>query len=380
MDLTLYRRHKKTCKFANRGAGWTKCACPIWCDGRLGGKRFRRAVGLSDWARAVKRVERWEEKPEEAGSSHAVKDCVEAYLADCIARHLSKNTIHSYMETLRNFIGLCEQENVQSITEATSDVLSKFREQRAVESTTQRKELQHLRSFYGFLVKREWITENLAKELKPPAYHSKPTMPFEPEEISAIIAACDRIENNDRENAARARVRAKALVMLLLYSGMRISDVIKLKRARLNMDTGQLMIRMMKTKIPLYIRINPAALDALHSIPPTSEYFFWSGRSKLSTAIGNARRTIYILLKLANIKGHPHRFRDTFAVTLLQNGVDLRTVQLLLGHESIKTTERHYAPFVRGFQTMLDSATATLNFTPSFLGAPTPPRSPEFSM
>lgn len=62
------------------------------------------------------------------------------------------------------------------------------------------------------------------------------------------------------------------------------------------------------------------------------------------------------------MKGHPHRFRDTFSVSLLEKGEDLRTAQLLLGHTSIKTTEKHYAPFVQSFQRILDAATAKLDF------------------
>ena len=87
-----------------------------------------------------------------------------------------------------------------------------------------------------------------------------------------------------------------------------------------------------------------------------------SGESKLSTAIGNARKTIARVFAVAGIKGHPHRFRDTFSVSLLGKGEELRTVQLLLGHTSIKTTEKHYAPFVQSFQRILDAATAKLDF------------------
>ncbi len=62
------------------------------------------------------------------------------------------------------------------------------------------------------------------------------------------------------------------------------------------------------------------------------------------------------------MSGHPHRFRDTFSVRLLELGNTLHTVQLLLGHTSIKTTEKHYAPFVKSFQAHLDAATAGLDF------------------
>jgi len=75
------------------------------------------------------------------------------------------------------------------------------------------------------------------------------------------------------------------------------------------------------------------------------------------------RRTIEVVCKLAGVNGrNPHRFRDTFSVSLLQNGVDIRRVSLLLGHTSIQTTERHYAPYVESFQVQLDAATAGLDF------------------
>jgi len=62
------------------------------------------------------------------------------------------------------------------------------------------------------------------------------------------------------------------------------------------------------------------------------------------------------LFELAEIpNGHAHRFRDTFAVELLLSGVPLERVSVLLGHSSIRVTERHYAPWVRSRQEQLEA-------------------------
>lgn len=68
------------------------------------------------------------------------------------------------------------------------------------------------------------------------------------------------------------------------------------------------------------------------------------------------RRRLGTVFTLAGIKGgHPHRFRDTFAVELLMSGVPLERVSVLLGHKSIKVTERHYAPWIRARQEQLEA-------------------------
>jgi integrase/recombinase XerD len=86
---------------------------------------------------------------------------------------------------------------------------------------------------------------------------------------------------------------------------------------------------------------------------------FWSGKGEEESVTKNWAKFIAKLFADAGIKrsGHmmSHRLRDTFAVDLLEKGVPLEEVSKLLGHESIKTTEKHYSKWVKGRQDRLDS-------------------------
>jgi integrase/recombinase XerD len=59
---------------------------------------------------------------------------------------------------------------------------------------------------------------------------------------------------------------------------------------------------------------------------------------------------------IAKVVGHPHQFRDTFAVALLEGGASIETVSVLLGHQSIRVTEKHCNPWVKTRQDALDRA------------------------
>jgi integrase/recombinase XerD len=87
----------------------------------------------------------------------------------------------------------------------------------------------------------------------------------------------------------------------------------------------------------------------------SDKFYFWPGLGNPKSAVGDWQRSFRKLFKLANVEGgHPHRFRDTFAVELLLKGVPIEDVSILLGHRSIKNTEASYAPWVRARQDRLE--------------------------
>lgn len=101
-------------------------------------------------------------------------------------------------------------------------------------------------------------------------------------------------------------------------------------------------------------------VEALEEIPVESPYHFWTGKSKPKSAIGDWQRSLAKLLNLAKVEnGHSHRFRDTFAVENLLAGVTLAQVSALLGRQSVRVTEKHYAPWVRARQKQLEASVRT---------------------
>lgn len=99
------------------------------------------------------------------------------------------------------------------------------------------------------------------------------------------------------------------------------------------------------------------ALRAVVALNKNKAYFFWTGTSKVPAAVSNWRKRIATVFEDAGVvNGHTHRFRDTFAVALLEKGATIENVSRLLGHTSIKITERHYSPWVKSRQDALDAA------------------------
>jgi integrase/recombinase XerD len=166
------------------------------------------------------------------------------------------------------------------------------------------------------------------------------------QEINKILKACD-----SHPMPARA-VQLRALVLLMRHSGLRIGDACTLNRDRIHKGTLELYTAKGGTKVRMPLA--PAVLEALDRIPKTNDFYFWSGASKRETGIKVWENTFNKMFDRAGIEGHSHRLRHTFAASLLQKGVSMENVSKLLGHRSIKITEKYYASWVAGRQEHLE--------------------------
>jgi integrase len=147
------------------------------------------------------------------------------------------------------------------------------------------------------------------------------------------------------------------MLLLLRWAGLRITDAARLQRSQLSPE-GALHLYTQKTGTPVYILLPPHVAERLRALPNHNpKYFFWSGNSKAVTPGKSWWATLKKIFKAAGIpNAHPHMLRDTFAVEMLLAGVSLDQVSVLLGHSSVKITERHYLPWVRARQQQLDRA------------------------
>lgn len=262
-----------------------------------------------------------------------------------IERGLSKNSIENYSLDIKKLINYLENNKINlSPIEISSEVIQQFIYElaKSTNARTQARTISGLRSFFTYLIFEDYRADNPLELIESPKVGMKLPDTLSEDEIDAIINAVDLSKPEGERN--------RAILETLYGCGLRVSELINLKLSDLFFDEGfikvtgkgdkqrfvpivettQKFINIYKEQIRPHIDIKKGHEDIL----------FLNRRGKQLT-----RAMIFTIIKqLAESIGlkkniSPHTFRHSFATHLLQNNADLRSIQLMLGHESITTTE-----------------------------------------
>jgi integrase/recombinase XerD len=369
--ITVFVRHSADCKYL--GDEFCKrCNCRKHFRWTQNGKQYRQKAGTRSWTEAEEVKRRLEDQL--AGRAPAIPDNENAKpVAEAIKVFLrdkevegNKGQVERYRLEIGRLQDFLAAKGVYVVQRVTRDLLTEFMSTWAEtypSSYTRTIVRARLRCFLRYCFQAQWLTR--VPDLPNIKNEEAPTLPLTDEEYTRLVNAIPETVLDAKEAA-----KVRALIRLMRHSGLALGDALKLERSKLLFDEPQKLYRVVtarqKTGVSVSVPIpDDLAQELLTVLNGNPRYFFVSGDEKADTPRTVwARKYIRPLFEKAKITGDgwmkSHRLRDTFAVDMLQKGVPLEDVSKLLGHESIKTTEKSYAQWVKGRQNRLDSlVTAT---------------------
>jgi integrase len=379
MSLRIYRRHRKECEgghpvdafsgeFEEGRRGWKKCACLIHVSGTLGGKFNRKQTGRSDWDEAKALVASWEDAdawdgrpapplapPKEGAARFSIADAVAVFMSVREGDEIAPATLRKYRTFTKQLLAFAASRGYVMLDQLASGDVDLFYGGLKLGARAKGKRLGTIRSFFRFCLNRKWLKESpVSGDLKPPqgAGRVANKVPFTDEELSNIIAACDKVGEIAWKNAGRAGTwdggDVKDFIWTLTYTGLRISDVALFDMKRLRGNEVFLWAKKnggeVFAYIPDWLRDRLAARAKRCGERP----FMLGESDRLETVTDIWRRKINRVFELAgkfDERPTPHRFRHTFARILLERGVPVADVADLLGDDE-KTVREHYSRWV----------------------------------
>ena len=219
-----------------------RCKCPLWVQGILAGEPDRKSLDLTSWESATDKIRGWEAQGyvgEPKNTLRPISEAIQVFLAELSTLERSDAMQRKHKLLLGNLQKFAERKGFRFLQELDVPAVREFRstwkatprpgldhpnEVRRLAPLTEVKQIERLRSFFKFCIQNDWIAKNPASLLKPPKVEESDAIPFEPEEVERIIDATYRFQDGHGRVGQSNSDRLRALVLLLRYSGLRISE------------------------------------------------------------------------------------------------------------------------------------------------------------
>jgi integrase/recombinase XerC len=282
----------------------------------------------------------------------ALRECISKYLAELARRGASPHTLRNYGSDLEQFALYFEPTSLKIENldlELLREWLASLYDQK-LEIASIRRKLAAVRAMFQFLLEEGIVPANVAKRLRTPKMKQRL-----PEVMSAE-------KTNNLLDLTEAKERDLAFLELLYGCGIRVGELVSINLEDIDLKEGWLRVRGKGNKerqIPIPERARAAVeryLPVRKAAAQERALFVNSRGVRLGDR--QVRRLVktYALLTVGDSSVHPHSFRHAYATHLLSDGADLRSIQELLGHEKLSTTQKYTQVSLKDLQAAYDRA------------------------
>lgn len=255
-----------------------------------------------------------------------------------IEKGLSKNTVSSYKNDISSFSSWCDKEHLDrlKITDLNLNNYISNLFSTGLKSSSINRKISSIKHFYLFLLKKKVIKNSPVDEITTPKQEKYLPTSMSEDEVESLLGS--------PKSSIKIERRDKAMIEILYATGMRISELVNLKLTDIDFNRSVLKVFGKGSKERL-VPYGEKAAEALRIYLEDrkkldSKDVFLSNRGTRITR-GAFWQRIKIYIKRENLKSSisPHTLRHAFATHLLNRGADLRSVQILLGHSDLSTTQ-----------------------------------------
>jgi integrase/recombinase XerD len=248
-------------------------------------------------------------------------------------RGASPHTVEAYSRDILDFIRFMEDHFAVAPESRDFERYIGFLRSRGKKTRSIVRALSALRSFYNFLLVDGKITVNPVADVEMPKFSPPIPNVLSQEEMATLLAP---------KPSQKVTLRDRTILELLYATGLRVSELVGLKKRDINLEAGFLVASGKRSKermVPLGTYARDIIKLYLQETRPEGVHLFSNRQGSSLT-----RQAIWKIIRKYGLQlehGHmsPHTLRHTFATHLLEGGADLRSVQILLGHEDISTTQ-----------------------------------------